>query len=832
MQASIALNHSAGREPAIDSSASASSGKTSGRRGDTAPLPALGIATACALLAGVLACLLLPGLVPWPLSALLLAIGTGLWMRGGRRGVVAAVFLIGFALAGLHAQRSLAQQLPLSLERSDAIVTGRVVELPQVETARTRFRLRVDRDARQLPALRGRLLQLAWYDTADAPSPTRLSMRAGSHWRLPVRLRAPRGLRNPGGIDSEKHALVQRIAAQGHVRDPELVRQLQPPAGLDAWRDAMSRRIAFSVARPSSRFVRALALGDTRGLSDTDWELLRNTGLTHLIAISGFHVGIVAGVFALLAGLVWRLLPQLGRWWPRPLAAAMAAVLGAAGYAAIAGFALPTVRTLLMIAVVAALRISRRAMSAAQALALAAIAILLVDPLAALTAGFWLSFLGVGWLLWCLPAAGTRIWRDVARGFLSAQGVATLGLLPLTVVLFGQASLAGPFANLLAVPWWSLVVVPLALLGTALEAIQAGLGAWSWQLASLAFDAPWPLFERLGRSPMSVWWLPEPHWYALPLAMLGAFWMLLPRGVPGKTLAALLLLPLLLPPRGQPEHGDAEVVLIDVGQGLSVLIRTAESAWLYDTGPAIKDGYDAGERAVIPALRALGVRRLDGLILSHGDNDHAGGAAAVLRAFPTGNVLAPEGVPLTGTQPCRAGVHWQVDGVRLRFLHPPRDFPYLGNEASCVLRIRARHGSALLTGDIGEVIERDLLRRYPRAVHSDVVLVAHHGSNGSSDAGFVDATDARVAVVSSGHGNRFGHPRPQVLARWRASGADVVDTGDGGAIRIRLQAGGPTVETRRATHPRLWDAQRRLQRLRADAGLSYEGQARPVQTED
>src|SRR5690606_10037647 len=317
----------------------------------------------------------------------------------------------------------------------------------------------------------------------------------------------------------------------------------------------------------------------------------------------------------------------------RPQAAALVAFVAALGYAAVAGFELPTVRTVLMIAVVALARLARNDASVSDALALAAIAVLLFDPLSVLSAGFWLSFAGVAWLLWCLPQSRKV---PVVRGFLLAQLVATVGLLPLTVILFGQASLAGPLANLVAIPWWSLVVVPLSLAGTALDAVVAGWGAPWWRAAAWCFDLSWPLFARLAGSPFALVWLPEARWFARPLALLGAFWLLLPRGVPGKPLAALLLLPLLWPDRELPRHGEAEAMVLDVGQGLSVLVRTANHALLYDMGPKVPHGFDAGERVVVPSLQALGVRRLDVAVVSHGDADHAGGWDAVRRRFQIG----------------------------------------------------------------------------------------------------------------------------------------------------------------------------------------------------
>jgi competence protein ComEC len=611
--------------------------------------------------------------------------------------------------------------------------------------------------------------------------------------------------------------MAARIAGTGFVLEPSLARRLASPAGIDAWRERTSMRIAMMVS-PSSRFIRALALGDTRALSDEDWSRLRAAGLTHLIAISGFHVGLVAGFFALLTALAWWAFPGLCRHVPRPFAAGAGAMAGAFAYAAMTGFALPTLRTAVMIAALVAARCLRRRQRLADTLALGCIMLLLLDPLSILGAGFWLSFAGVAWLLWCLPAdQGPKRWAMV-HGFVAAQAVATLGLLPLTVMLFGQASFAGPLANVAAVPWWSLVVIPLALLGVLVDTLHAGWGNGLWWLSAQAFDLLWPALGRIADSPLAMTWLPEAHWYALPLALLSAFWLMLPRGVPGKPLALLLWLPLLCPPRDLPRQGEAELVVLDVGQGLSVLVRTARHSLLYDMGPASEDGFDAGERAVVPALHALGVRSLDAAMLSHGDNDHAGGWLAVDKAFPVAALLAPMGSPAPGIANCVAGQAWEWDGVRFRLLHPTPGFPYLGNEASCVLRIETMHGNALLTGDIGHYVERALLRRERGRLRNEVVVVPHHGSAGSSDPGFIEAMRARLAVVSSGAGNRFGHPKPQVVRRWCEAGAEVVDTARAGTVRVWLGHDGLQLDERRASRPRLWDAVRRRHRA---AGLCY-----------
>lgn len=746
------------------------------------------IAAAIALLLGALIVQCLPKLPPRWLDVALFVLALAACWRWPRMRWL-ALLLFGFAWTAWRADLALQSRLPRALEKRDFDVVGVVEGLPRVRNNATGFTLRIERawlDGVAQP-LAGDA-RVAWYGAPEgAPA-------SCSRWHLRLRLKRPRGLLDPGGFDSERSALERRIVAVGYVRDDGRNRAAAgaAPWCIDGIRARVSAAIAAHVADPhDARLLQALAVGDTRGLDDHDWDVARANGISHLLAISGFHVGVAALFGAWLIYGVWWLWPRLALRVPRPVAQALAALLTATAYGALAGFGLPTERTLLMIAVVALARCSRRGIGGASSLALALTVILLWDPLAVLSAGFWLSFAGVAFLMLGLSRPHGVVAHARALGV--TQLLMTVALLPLTVWFFGQASLLGALSNLIAVPWVSLLVVPLALAGTLLLAVSPTAAGGIWQLAAWLMHALWALLEQLAQWPGAHWYLPHVTLGALLLATLGAIWLFLPRGMPARWLGALLFLPLLWPRADLPAPGGFRAVVLDVGQGLSVLVRTRHHALLFDAGAKYPSGFDLGRVTVLPALHALGVRRLDLLMISHGDNDHAGGAPAVAAEYPRAQQLSgePRRVGLQ-MQPCRSGQHWSWDGVSVRVLSPAGEGGQTrrGNDRSCVLLVTGQGGRLLLTGDISDRIEPSVARAVGPGAPL-VLLVPHHGSKTSSSPAFIEALHPGLAIVSAGWLNRFGHPAASVVARYVGAGVPLLDTATAGAVRVRFPPDAP-----------------------------------------
>ncbi len=752
-----------------------------------APGSAVTPITALAVLAGVLAAQALPAQLPVIVN-LSVALAALCAMRFPLARWIALIVLA-FAWSALRGQWAMDARLPLELEGRDFDVIGVVDELPQRRDDASRFVLRIESAALagEPVSLHG-LARLSWY-SRDVPE-----IAPCSRWQLRVRLKRPRGLVNTSGFDFERHALERGINAVGYVREATTARELPGPMlCVDRWRDRIALGIATIVADPhDANLLQALAVGDTRGLTPADWDVARANGVTHLLSISGFHVGVAALFGAWLARAFCWLLPALLLRLPRPLVESSAALLAAIGYGALAGNSLPTLRTVLMIGVFAMTRATRRNSSVAQSLTLAALALLLVDPLSVLGAGFWLSFVGVAFLMLGLELPRGLTGHLKALG--SAQIMMTLSLLPLSFWFFGQTSLLGALSNLLAVPLVSLAIVPLALIAALLLLIWTPLATPFLIASAWLAHAQWWLWQVIATWPGAQWTLPEISLLALVLAMLGAVWLFLPRGLPLRWLGLFLFLPLLMPVIKRPPPGGFHALFIDVGQGLSVLVRTREHAMLYDAGARFPSGFDLGSAAVLPSLHGLGIENLDLAIVSHADNDHAGGMAAVLAEWPQADVFGGEsGRGDIALRPCRDGQRWDLDGVVIRVLRPlSQDAKGTkSNDQSCVVLVEGQGARLLLSGDIGARIEPAIANMLAAEDSRPLLLsVPHHGSNGSSSQAFINALHPSLAIASAAWLSRFGHPHALVSKRYADAGVPLLNTADSGAVMIHVAADG------------------------------------------
>jgi competence protein ComEC len=726
--------------------------------------------------------------------------------------VAAAVATLAFAATDWRAQQRLDDALAPALEGQDLVLTGVIAELPRISPIGVRFAFEVEEAQRAgAPVAVPRRVMLGWthgYDGEVLLARPTHELRAGDRWRLPVRLKRPHGAMNPHGFDAELWMFEHDLGASGTVRPgaERLAEAVAHPVERlrQHIRDAVLVRVADGSA---AGVIAALAVGDQASIGRDDWEVFRATGVAHLVSISGLHVTMFAWLAGGLVGALWRRSERLMLTLPAPTAALLGGLAGAFGYALLAGFGVPAQRTVLMVAAVVVLRLlGWRWPPLLMLLAVAAV-VTAADPWALLQPGFWLSFVAVAMLLVAAPdqagdgvAPGRAGLRARLRAAWRTEVVATVGLAPLTMVFFQQVSLVGFFANLIAIPVVTLVVTPLALLGVLVPPLWLGAAAVVHGLQAL--------LGALAALPLAVWAAAAAPAWGVAAGLLGGALLVLPLPWRLKALGLPLLLPLLAPPVERPGPGTFELLAADVGQGNAVLVRTASHLLLYDAGPAYSPEADAGERVLLPLLRARGEVRIDLLVLSHRDADHVGGAGSLLAAVDVAastSSLADDH-PLRQRLPahrrCDAGQAWQWDGVRFEVLHPrPEDHARTlsSNGLSCVLQVTGADGRrALLAGDIEAAQEAALVERAGPALRSDWLLVPHHGSRTSSTAAFVDAVRPEVGVVQAAYRSRFGHPAPDVLARHAERGVEVVRSDRCGAHAW------PAGRCERSAHVRYW----------------------------
>ena len=729
------------------------------------------------------------------------AVGAGIAFIGGGR-AAAAWFVAGLALFVLQAQHVIGLRLPPQFEGDSMLTVLQVVDFPRKRGGTISFVARPVDDRRIPPKVR-----ISWHEATERP-------QIGDVWRFEVRLRRPRSMSNPGVFDYEAWLFRERIGATGYIVNGPRNQRLQRDAGgaLSRLRKHIVGRLESVIgATDTAAVAAAISVGARHGISAEQWLRYARSGTSHLMAISGLHIGLAATAAWFLVAAVCAVLRIGGNHLK---IAWLGSLLVAGAYACLSGFAVPARRAILMLTLLALALLGAREPRPFPILAAACLVVTLSDPLATLAPGFQLSFAAVLLLLWfarrhATVTTGSVVARLSARAtqLAAVQVFLLFGLLPLTVTNFGRVSFVAPVVNFLAVPLFSLVTVPFALAGLALDGPLAAAGDAALRVAAASIEALQWLIDRALSIPGA----------AITTATIGvaaAFclvfvlaWAVLPRGWPGRYVAVLATLVLVSERVEGPPDACVDVRMLDVGQGLAVVIRTRQRVLLYDTGARYPGGGDMATRVVIPYLATQRVTRLDRLVVSHSDIDHSGGTASVRAALDVPMVLAgePDAVPGGTAVPCRRGAAWRWDGVAFRVLHPPGNGRHAGNDASCVILVEAGDARLLLSGDIESGVERALLPSIGvRPI--DVVVVPHHGSNTSSSAAFVKAVSAQAALVSAGYRNRWRLPRSDVVQRWQDAGTAVLTTAHDGSIGARLCDGAGIVELsrNRAQNRRIW----------------------------
>lgn len=762
-------------------------------------------AIALVFLAGVCVLQIQPDLsLPiWSDASLTALLPLCLWLfyRCPSRRLILAL-CIGYLWALLFAHHYLQQRLPEDMAGDDFYVQGRVVDVVagynqsgHKQTLRFNFLLEsyLDKSVSSLQQL-PRKVRISWYSAAERLWP-------GELWRLKIRLKPPHGMLNPGGFDYEKWLYQQGIHATGYVRNSKNNQRISAGAlNFDRLRQQLNDQLAQIGDGQYKGLLQALTTGYKSNISPQQWQVMLVTGTSHLMAISGLHIGLVAGMVFFLGA---RIVPvcALRRLSKQQLAAVMS-LMAAGLYAALAGFSIPTQRAFVMLLVMLLAVVFRRPAFSLNTLSISLIAVLLVNPASSVTAGFWLSFSAV--LLIGLMIGGQISTRQRWLQGIRLQWLIALSMLPLTLLLFQQASLLAPLANMLMIPLVGFVVVPLLLLGSLLSLISVALAHSLYSVANEALALGWQCLGWLSALPGASWQSPGVPFFYGVLALLGGILLISPRGFPLKPLGTIMLLPVLLFKPARPLPGDFSVQILDVGQGLSVLVQTHAHTLLYDVGAKQSERFDMGKLVVVPSLRFQGIDELDLLILSHKDNDHAGGANEVLDKLKIKQLyisgIAEDYRLRRGSTPqvCEAGQQWVWDEVHFQMLHPQADQTYhKTNNQSCVLKVSNQFSSLLLTGDIEQRVEQQLLQLYQAELQADVILVPHHGSNTSSSLHWLQQIEPTLAIVSAGYMNRFRHPTAKVATRYHAEHVKLLNTARQGGISLRFkqQENGALIES-------------------------------------
>ena len=759
-----------------------------------------------AFLAGIITILQLYELPSVIVSLSLLLVALIICLFKNRHLTIAGLFILGFAWASLRADLILSQHLPIEIEGQPVLATGKVVSLPEVYPDRTRFVFEIehlqDRQGNSWPSP-GRV-RVSWYYHAA-------SLQPGETWQLQLKLKRPWGFSNPGGFDYERWLFLQRIRATGYVMANTNAHKLDKAHSRYPDRVRLYVRHHILGLFPHNQqtgLIVALVTGDRSVLTNRQRTILRNTGTSHLLAISGLHIGLVAGFFYFLIRRLWCFSKKLPLRYPAQYASMIGACCAALMYGLLAGMSLPTQRALVMLGVAMVFMLVKTRVAFSSVICCALTGVLIYDPMATMDAGFWLSFIAVALIAFSVLNQYRResLWSRWGR----VQLILFIGLAPLILFWYQQLALTAILANLIAVPFVGFIVMPLLLTGTLLLLISPVIALPVLKLAELGLATLMTYLEWLSNNPVFVWHHAAPDVSILLFAMAGIWVLMQPRGLPARWIGIIWVIPVFFPPVTTVfKPGEFRLVLLDVGQGLAAVVETREHTLVFDSGPAFGDNFNAGEAVIIPYLRHAGINRIDKLVISHGDNDHIGGSTALLREFPRTSVLTsvPNRFDRLAVDECENGQHWNWDGVNFRVLNPDRDQPGNGNNRSCVLKVGKDELSLLLTGDIEHVTEARLSGRQSDNLPATVLIAPHHGSKTSSTPGFLRLVNPEWVLYPVGYRNRFKLPNQDIIARYQSQGVRQLDTAHSGAITVSFTRQGIRIICNRQQTRRFWHTQ-------------------------
>jgi competence protein ComEC len=711
------------------------------------------------------------------------------------------LFLIGFCWALFRAGLELEHSLDLNIENNDVIIRGVISSVPEIYDDHIRFLI----DTKEITSLKGKsfhspgIIRLSWYRNKNTIEP-------GEIWQLRVKLKRPYGFMNPGGFDYEAWMFRQGIKATGYVKFDTHNQKTDMTHAyfIQKLRYKLAHQLKQSMDKPLLGLVLALSLGDRNQLEAEQWKVFTKTGTNHLIAISGLHLGLIAGFIYFLASFIWSQFYFLTQRIPAPLFASLMAFAGAFLYALLSGFALPAQRALIMIAVFLMALFSARQILIIYVICIAVILVLVWDPFAIIAADFYLSFMAVIFILY-ISRFRINKYHNLTR-WIRLQCLLNIALCPILIFWFKQVPLYSVLANVIAIPVIGFLVVPLTLIALILLFPLPEIAQFLYRLIDKINEQHWAYLEFLSQQNNAVVPVAAANLFSLILAIVGVSILLMPKGLPVRWLGILYIMPLLFPLNQKLKQDEFDFVLLDAGQGLATVIQTREHTLIYDTGARFSERFNIGDAVLKPYLRYRGNKQISILLISHGDNDHTGGAATIIENFKTSKILSsvPEKFIGQKTESCHMSLKWNWDGVDFEILHPQKETLFTGNNASCVLKVSSKLGSVLLTGDIEKKAEKSLIERYSNKLDVDILLVPHHGSRTSSTKEFISAVSPEYAFISAGYRNRFGLPKQDIITRYEVLGVKTFVSYKTGALSAKFRDNGLQIDEFRTKNRRFW----------------------------